>query len=111
MLNHDTLTLHQLVLGGRGTDVQDTVGETIELVEGQGTIVQGCRQAKSVLYETDLTGAVSPVHRMDLRYCHVALVDDKEEVLGEVVQEAEGAFSWSATIEVTGVVLDTGAVA
>ena len=48
---------------------------------------------------------------MDLWYGHVALVDDEEEVIREVVEETEGALTWLATIEVAGVVLDTRAVA
>ena len=48
---------------------------------------------------------------MDLWYGHVALVDDEEEVIREVVEETEGALTRLATIEVTGVVLDTRAVA
>ena len=48
---------------------------------------------------------------MDLWYGDVALVDDKEEVIREVVEEAEGALTRLATIEVTGVVLDPRAVA
>ena len=44
---------------------------------------------------------------MDLWHGDVALVDDEEEVTGEVVEEAEGALTRLTTIEVAGVVLDT----
>ena len=43
---------------------------------------------------------------MDLWYGHVALVDDEEEVIREVVEETEGALARLTTIEVAGVVLN-----
>ena len=64
-----------------------------------------------MLHEADLAAAVSAVHRVDLRDGDVALVDNKEEVLGEVVQQAEGALARLAPIEVAGIVLNARAVA
>ena len=48
---------------------------------------------------------------MDLWHGHVALINDEEEVIREVVEETEGALTRLATIEVAGVVLDPRAVA
>jgi hypothetical protein len=59
-----------------------------------------------VLDEDELSRPVAVVHPSDLRDRHVALVDDDEEVLGKVIEQAGGALSLSATGDVPRVVLD-----
>ncbi len=54
---------------------------------------------------------VAAVHRPDLRDCDVALVDERDEVLREVVDEAERSLARLAAVQIAGVVLDSGAVA
>ena len=107
LLDDDTFALGELIFGRRRADIEDAWGEVIELLELQRSIVQRSGQAEAILHEARLTRAVTAVHRMDLWHGHVALVDDEEEVIREVVEEAEGALTRLATIEVTGVVLDT----
>jgi hypothetical protein len=48
---------------------------------------------------------------VNLRDGDVALVDDEQEVLGEIVEQAEGAGAGFAPVEVTAVVFDARAVA
>lgn len=45
-------------------------------------------------------------HRADLRDRHVRLVDDEQEVLGEVVEQRVGRGAGRAAVDVAGVVLD-----
>ncbi len=49
---------------------------------------------------------VTLVHRADLGHGDVRLVDDQQEVLGEVVQQAVGCRPLPATVDVPGIVLD-----
>ncbi len=56
-----------------------------------------------------LAGAVPLVLAVELGHGHVGLVDDHEEVFGEVVEEGEGLLAGVAPVEVPGVVLDTRA--
>ena len=111
LLDDDAFALGELIFGGRRADIEDAWGEVVELLELQWSIVQRSGQAEAVLHEARLTRAVTTIHRMDLWYGHVALVDDEEEVIREVVEEAEGALTRLTTIEVAGVVLDPRAVA
>ena len=41
----------------------------------------------------------------------MTLVDDCQEILGEVVEKTERAHAWFAAVEIAGIVLDAGAVA
>ena len=111
MLDDDPLTLSQLILGRRSTDIEDARGESIELLVLQRAVIQRCGQAKPVLHETNLARAVASVHRMDLRDGHMALIYDQQIVTREVVQQAEGTLTGLPTIEVAGVVLDPRAIA
>ena len=111
MLDDDPLTLSQLILGRRSTDIEDAGGEGIELFVLQRTVIQCCGQAKTILHETNLSRAVTPIHRMDLWDGHMALIYDQQIVTREVVQQAEGTLTRLPTIEVAGVVLDPRAIA
>ena len=62
-----------------------------------------------MLGERDLTRAVTLVHAADLRHGHVALIDDAQEVLREVVDERIRRFAGRAAVHVPRVVLDAGA--
>ena len=54
---------------------------------------------------------VAVVHRPDLRHGHVRLVDDDEEVLGEVVEQRVRRLARRAPVDVPRVVLDAVAEA
>ncbi len=56
-----------------------------------------------------LAGHVTLVHAADLRHRHVRLVDDQEEVVGEVVEQGVRGGTGAAPVDVAGVVLDTRA--
>ena len=53
---------------------------------------------------------VASVHSPHLRQGHVALVYESNEVLGEIIQQAERPFTLLAAVEITGVILDSGAI-
>jgi len=62
-----------------------------------------------VLHKGAFSGCVALVHASDLRDRDVGLIDHQEKVLRKVVQQAGGCGSRGTTIDVAGVVLDTGA--
>ena len=80
----------------------------LELLEAQRPVVQGRGQAEAVLHQGLLAGAVAPVHAADLGHGDVGLVDDQQEVLGEVVEQGGGRLARGPAGEVAGVVLDAG---
>ena len=111
LLYHHALALLELVVGRGGAYVDNLPGQTLELVELQRPVIHGSRQAEPVLHQIHLARTVAPVHGPDLRHGHVALVDDGEKILGEIVEQAEGAGTRFAAVEVARVVLDARAVA
>ena len=50
------------------------------------------------------------MHATDLRDGDMALVDDGDEVVGEIVEQAEGARAWATSIKIARVVLYARAI-
>ena len=108
----DVVLAHaQLVVTRRRRDVDELRDARLKLVKAQGTVVEGRRQAETVLHKRHLARAVSLVHTANLRNRHMALVDNAEHVLGEVVDEREGWLAGLTAVEMARVVLDTVAEA
>ena len=82
-----------------------------ELVVLERPVVEGRGQAETVLDEGDLSRPVAAVHGAHLGHRDVALVDHQQEVVREVVEQAEGALPGLAPVEVAAVVLDATAEA
>ncbi len=59
----------------------------LALLELERAVVERAREAKAVLDERLLAGAVAAVHRLELGDGLVRLVDDAQEVLREVVEQ------------------------
>ena len=83
----------------------------LELLELERAVVERAGEAEAVLDQRLLAGAVAAVHRADLGDGLVGLVDDEEEVLGEVVDERGRRVAGLAAGEVARVVLDAVAEA
>ena len=79
--------LSQLPVARRRRDVDRLRARALELLEVERPVVERRRQAEAELDERLLARAVAAVHAADLRDGHVALVDDEQEVLGEVVEQ------------------------
>ena len=110
-LLRDGLRLLVLVVARRRRAVDYLVHLRVEFVEGQRTVVLRAGKAEAELDELRLARLVAVVHRAYLRDGHVALVDDGEEVVGEVVQQALRRGARRAAGERARVVLDSVAVA
>jgi hypothetical protein len=105
----DPLGQPQLVVAWRRGHEHDLVHASGELVEPQGSVVDGARQAEPVLDERRLPGQVSLVHPVELRDGDVRLVDHDQVVVGEVVEERVRRRARAAAVDVARVVLDAAA--
>ena len=103
--------LGELVGAGRGGDVDGLVDAGLELLELEGAVVHGGGQAEAVVDEVLLAAAVAVPHAVDLGNGGVGLVDEEEEVAGEVVEQRGRGLAGQAAGEVARVVLDAVAVA
>ena len=74
-----------------------------------GPVVHRAGQPEAEVDQVALARHVALVHRADLRHGDVGLVDDEEEVLGEVVEQAVRRRSPGPAVDVQAVVLDAGA--
>ena len=54
---------------------------------------------------------VSSVHSPDLRYGHVALINEGDIVLREIVNQAERSHPFAAPVEIARIILDSGTIA
>ncbi len=101
----------QLQPSRRGGNEQHAADHRLELVVGEGTVVERRRQAEAVLHQRLLARAVTLEHAADLRQGDVRFVDDGQKALGEKVDQNPRALTGLAAAQVPGVVLDAGAVA
>ncbi|CRK52076.1 hypothetical protein RHCRD62_30740 [Rhodococcus sp. RD6.2] len=101
----------QLVRAGCRGQVHRLPDPIRELLPGERPVVGGRREAEAVLDEVAFAGHVALVHRADLRHGHMRLVDDEEEVLGEVVDQGRGCRTRGTAVDVTRIVLDSRAEA
>src|SRR5579884_796305 len=107
----DLLAVLALVGAGRGRDKEGLADALLELVPLERAVVSGRGQAKAVLDERVLAGLVAVVHAAQLRDRLVALVNDDQEVLREVIEQCVRRRARRAPIQEARVVLDAGAVA
>ena len=110
LLCHEPLGFLKFVVRRSGAHIYFLPGDRFEFVEGARAVVCCCRQAESVFYQHALAGMVATVHAADLRQGHVALVDEGNEVLREVVYQAEWPLARFSPIKVARIVLDARAV-
>ena len=67
LLYDDACGFGQLVGAGRGADVDGLVDAGLELLEGEGAIIERAGEAEAVVDEVLLAGAVAVPHAPDLR--------------------------------------------
>ena len=111
LLNHLAAGLAQLPVAGRGRDVDRLMQPLLKLVKHQRPVVEGAGQPEAVVDERQLAAAVAGIHPANLRHRDVRLVDKKQKVVGEVVEERVGGAAGGAAGERPGVVFDSGAEA
>ncbi len=81
--------------------------EALPLLELQRPVVEAGRQPEAELRQDGLARMVAPLHAADLRHGDVALVDDQQRVLGQVLEQRRRRIALLAAREVARVVLDS----
>ena len=83
----------------------------LEFLEFQRSVVEGSRQAESILYKVLLPSSVTAIHGADLRNTDVAFVYDEQIVLREEIEKAVRPLSRGPSVKVSGIILYSGTVA
>src|SRR3990172_41339 len=83
------------------------MGQLLELVKLQRTIIKSGGEPEAVLHEIDLARMVALIHAAELRDRGVALINDQEIILREIVQQRRGRLPRLPAGEMAGVVLDS----
>ncbi len=84
---------------GRGRDEDELLHLPEKLVEAQRPVVERRGKAEAVVDQRLLARAVALVHAAQLRDGLVRLVDEADEVVGEVVDERERVRPDRSTLE------------
>ena len=100
LLYDHALALLKLIVGRGGAHIDCLACHALEFLEFEGPVVERRRETEAVLHEVFLAGAVAAIHGAHLRNCDMALVDYGEVILGEIVEEAEGAFALAPAVEI-----------
>ena len=98
-----------LILGRRGGDVDGLMDAVCKLVEGQGAVIIRRRQAEAVVDEAFLACVVTVIHGAHLRQRDVTLIDEEDEIVGEVVQQRRRRGAGGTAGNDAGIILDAGA--
>ena len=96
----------QLVLTGRCRDKDHIPHVLLELVELQGPVVVRAREPEPVIDQGFLARAVAVIHAVELGNHLVALIDDHQEIVREIIEQAVGFLACLPPVEMPGVVLD-----
>ena len=83
----------------------------LELIEAQRPVVERRRQPEAVVHQVLLARAVAAIHAADLRDRDVALVDDHERIVRQIVDQRRRRLARLAAGQMARVVLDAFAEA
>ena len=87
LLHHQAAAFLQFVFRGRCRYIGHLVLARFELGKGERPVINRARQAEPVFHQGLLARAVAPVHARDLRDGHVALVDEEQIVVREIIEQ------------------------
>ena len=99
----------ELPAAGRRRDERRLRAHGVPLLEAQRAIVHARGQAEAVFGQRRLAPVVAAEHAADLRHGHVALVDEHERVVGQVLEQRRRRLAGLAAGEIARIVLDAGA--
>ena len=77
-----------------------------KFIEFQRAVIQRRGQPEPILDEGFLAAAVAAVHASGLRQRHMALINEDDEILGEIIQQGVGHAAGGAPAQHAGVILD-----
>ena len=107
LLDNETFGLFKFIFCRGRTDEHLLTCDFLEFVELQRAVVCSRRETESIFYKDRLSRMVSSVHRSDLRQGDMALVDECDEVLWEIIYQAERAHAFASAVEISRIVLDS----
>ena len=110
LFNHKAFRFFKLIFGRGRADKDLLAGDLLELVELERPVVCCGRKSESVFDQHRLAGMVAAVHGPDLRKSHMAFVDEGNEILRKIVDQAERSHALATTVEITGIVLYSGTI-
>ena len=109
LLDEDAAGLRQLPGPGGGRDADRLRPHGLPLLELERPVVDAGRQAEAVIGERRLALEVAAGHAVELGHGDVALVDEQDEVVGDVLEQRRRRLARRAAREIARVVLDPGA--
>ena len=89
-----------------GRDKKHTGNMFLKLIKIQRPVILCRWQTESVIHQCPLAGLIPMVHRPHLRYGHMGLIYNDQEILRKVVHQGIGRLSWSQPGQVPGIILD-----
>src|SRR5690606_2129180 len=89
LFHNDTFRLAQFILTGGSAHINGLTDQRFEFVERQWSVIERGGQPEAVVDEVHISGTVATPHRADLRYGNLAFVNDGEEIVGKIIEEAE----------------------
>ena len=101
-----SIGLFTLYLSRSSADVDSLMDVVIEFIEIQRTVVHSAGQTETVVHKGSLSCTVACIHCSYLRQSYMALVNDEEKVLGEMVHKGLGSASRRSACKDTGVILN-----
>ena len=84
--------------------------QVFPFLEIQRSVVERRGKPEPVRHEDFLARAIAVIHPPDLRNRLMALVDDRERIGGQIVEQRRGRFPGRTARQVTRIVLDSVAV-
>ena len=110
LLNHKAFRLLKLVVCRSCAHKYLLSCNLLEFIEFQRSVVRCGRESEPIVNQYALPRMVTTVHGTDLRQGNMALVDECNEILGEIVNQAERPHPFLPSVEIPGIILDSGAI-
>ena len=89
-LLHNLAGAAALVLSRRCRNIDNLIDFLVKLPEIQRPVVISRGQAEAVVHQRILPAAVTGIHGATLRQGHMALIDEHQEILWEIIQQCGG---------------------
>ncbi len=109
LLGEDAAGALHLPAARRRRDVGRLRAHEVPFLEAQRPVVHAGRQAEAVFGERRLAAKIAAIHAADLRDGDVALVDEDQRVVRQILEQGGRRLARLAAGEIARIVLDAGA--
>ena len=106
-----TFAFFQLIFSRCGAHKNNLRHQSLKLIEVQWSVVQCRWQPEPKVYQIHLARPIPAIHAAYLRNGHMAFIYNQQEVIREIVQQAEWSCAGFASVQKSGVVFYTTTVA